>query len=319
MSYLIDKLPGCAWGGKTGAFNKAAIRRSQGPLQLTPLGHMTAVEKIPIADLVFNCRVSGDKQNELIIFLHGFPETSHMWRRLMDRFSSLGYYCMAPDMRGYSPDACPGGSRHYKLARLGQDVLDLADAAGKHAFHLVGHDWGAVIGWHVAFHSPGRIQSWTALSVPHNRAFAHAFRNDGSQRQKSRYIRWFLLPVLPELMLRKNDFEKFKRLWKHSTPEEVEDYLSVFRSKRSLTAALNYYRANIGKGKFERVGDIEVPTLFIWGRNDLAIGSVAAEGCHKYVKGPFTYVPLDGGHWLIQSNYTEVETAVQAHISKYKA
>ena len=280
---------------------------------------MTTVEKVPIGHLVFDCRFSGDRENELIIFLHGFPETSHMWHRLMERLSSIGYYCMAPNMRGYSPDACPRGVSGYRLAQLGGDVIGLADAAGKDCFHLVGHDWGALVGWYLAFRYGDRIRSWSALSVPHNKAMVKAILQDPAQRKKSRYVRWFQIPVLPELMIRKNDFEKFRKLWKHSPPEEVEDYLTVFRRKKSLTAALNYYRANIGRGKFEHVGDIEVPTLFIWGRNDLAIGGVAAAGCAEYVKGPFTYLPLDGGHWLVQSRYEEIEAAVEAHISKYNS
>ena len=129
---------------------------------------------------------------------------------------------------------------------------------------------------------------------------------------------FFLIPFLPEFMLRRHDFERFRKLWKHSSKEEVEDYLSVFRRKHALTAALNYYRANIGRSKNERIGAIEVPTLFIWGKNDMAIGAYAAEGNHKYMKGEYTFLALEGGHWLIQSNYPEVKTAIIHHLSRYK-
>jgi hypothetical protein len=44
-------------------------------------------------------------------------------------------------------------------------------------------------------------------------------------------------------------FEKFRKLWKHSSPEELENYLAVFGRKPTLTAALNYYRANFRGGK----------------------------------------------------------------------
>lgn len=279
---------------------------------------MPSIKTIPIGDLKFDCRAAGNEQNELIIFLHGFPETSFMWRKLMDKLSSLGFYCIAPDMRGYSKDACPKGVSNYTLQKLGQDVLNLADAVGKNKFHLIGHDWGAGLGWYVVYKNHNRIISWTGLSVPHMRAFSKAILIDKDQQKRSRYIKWFLLPRIPEMIIRKNDFEKFRRLWKHSTPEEVENYLSVFRRKKSLTAALNYYRANIGRGKNERIGDIKVPTLFIWGKNDFAIGSFAAESGHKYMKGAYTFLALDGGHWLIQTNYSEVENAFVEHISKYK-
>ena len=275
--------------------------------------------KITVGNLEFDCRVSGNEQNELIILLHGFPETSIMWQKLMDKLSSLGYYCLAPDMRGYSKNACPKGVKNYTLKKLSQDILNLADAVDKNNFHLIGHDWGAVIGWYTVYNHHDRILSRTGLSVPHTRAFGKAIILDKDQQKMSRYIKWFLVPLLPEMMIRKNDFQKFKRLWKHSSLEEVDNYLSVFRRKKSLKAALNYYRANIGKGKMERIGDITTPTLFIWGKNDFAIGSFAVESGHKYMNGAYTYLALDGGHWLIQTNYPEVEAAIVAHISSYKS
>ena len=139
---------------------------------------------------------------------------------------------------------------------------------------------------------------------------------DKEQSKKSRYIGWFLFPLVPEFMLRKNDFERFRKLWKHSSSEELNNYLSVFRRKYSLTAALNYYRANLGRRKVQTIGEITSPTLFIWGKNDLAIGRAAAENNHKYMKGDYTFLELDGGHWLIQTNYIEVETAVIEHLAK---
>lgn len=278
---------------------------------------MIELKKITVGELEFDVRVSGKKAHEPVIFLHGFPETSFMWSKLMEKLSYLGYYCIAPDMRGYSENACPKGVENYRVKELREDILNIATSLGAEKFHLVGHDWGAAIGWNIVYASPERILSWTALSVPHTRAFGRALKLDKEQKKKSRYIGWFLVPLLPELYLRRGDLSKFRKLWKHSSPEELENYLSVFRRKKSLTGALNYYRANIGKGKNQPIGSIEAPVLFIWGNRDLAIGSFAAHGNQKYMKGEYTFLELDGGHWLIQTNYDEVEAAIVKHLSKY--
>lgn len=274
--------------------------------------------KINIEELEFDCRVSGDKQNELIILLHGFPETSYMWIDLMKKLSSLGFYCLAPDMRGYSENACPKGVKHYTIDKLRQDILNIADAVNKDKFHLIGHDWGAGIGWNIVYNNKNRIISWTGLSVPHNKAFRKAIKLDAEQKRKSRYIKWFLLPFIPEMMLRKNDFEKFRKLWKHSSPEELENYLSVFRRRQTLTAALNYYRANIGRGRNQTIGNIEIPTLFIWGNRDLAVGAFAVKFNEKYITGDYNFKEVNGGHWLMQTNYTEVESEIVHHVTKYQ-
>ena len=274
------------------------------------------IQKIRIGEFEFDCRVSGIEENELVMLLHGFPETSHMWIKLMEKLSSLGYFCVAPDMRGYSKNACPRGVKNYTIKKLSEDILNISDAFNANKFHLIGHDWGAGIGWNIVYHNPEKIMSWTALSVPHPRGLRKAIKMDKEQSKKSRYIGWFLFPLVPEFMLRKNDFERFRKLWKHSSSEELNNYLSVFRRKYSLTAALNYYRANLGRRKVQTIGEITSPTLFIWGKNDLAIGRAAAENNHKYMKGDYTFLELDGGHWLIQTNYIEVETAVIEHLAK---
>lgn len=280
---------------------------------------MIEPKKIRIGDLEFDCRVAGKESNDLVILLHGFPESSFMWTRLMDHLAAQGFYCVAPDLRGYSKNACPQGVKNYTIDQLSSDILNIATALEFEKFHLIGHDWGAAIGWNIVYHNSDKVLSWTAMSVPHNRAFGKALRTDPVQKKKSRYIGFFLIPWLPEFILRQNDFKRFRRLWRRSPAEEVNHYLSIFQRKASLTAALNYYRANLGKNKLPKLGEIPTPTLFIWGKRDLAVGTVAAEGNEKYMTGNYQFIAVDGGHWLVQSNYAEVEPAVTLHLNKYKS
>ena len=280
---------------------------------------MIEIKKIGVNELEFDCRVTGEASNNLVILLHGFPESSFMWTKLMTHLAGQGFYCVAPDLRGYSKGACPQGVKHYTIDQLSSDILAIAAALGFEKFHLIGHDWGAAIGWNIVYHNPVSIISWTAMSVPHNRAFGKALATDPVQKKKSRYIGFFLIPWLPEFILRQNDFKRFRRLWRRSPADEVEHYLSIFRQKASLSAALNYYRANLGKNKLPKLGEIPTPTLFIWGNKDLAVGTIAAEGNEKYMTGDYQFIPVDGGHWLVQSNYPEVQTAVESHLKKYKS
>lgn len=77
---------------------------------------------------------------------------------------------------------------------------------------------------------------------------------------------------------------------------------------------LNYYRANNSLAKRAGseliLGDINVPTLFIWGNKDVAIGPVAVSNGHKYMKGEYKFLELEAGHWLIQTNYAEIKDAI---------
>jgi pimeloyl-ACP methyl ester carboxylesterase len=279
---------------------------------------MNLTRNIKINDLEFDCIVAGDEQYELVIFLHGFPETSFMWREIIKKTANLGFYCVAPNMRGYSKNACPNGVENYAIKHLREDITNIANYLNKTNFHLVAHDWGAAIGWNLVYNNQQRIISYTALSIPHNTAFGTAMKADKVQQKMSVYITEFLTPEKPELEFQKDNFKSIKSMWNKSSNEEIENYLSVFKRKASLTAAINYYRANVGSGKNEKIGDITVPTLFIWGKNDEVVGRFAAENNYKYVKGDYTFLALDAGHWLVQSKYTEVEAAISEHLLKYK-
>jgi pimeloyl-ACP methyl ester carboxylesterase len=279
--------------------------------------------EISAGNLTFDCRVSGNRNDELVVLLHGFPQTSCMWHRLMRDLSEQGHYCIAPNLRGYSKGARPNGKEHYAVDALATDVTDIVKSTGRKSFHLIGHDWGAVVGWKVVHDYPTAILSWTGLSIPHCQAFGEAVVKDPQQKKMSGYMKKFQWPILPELKIRRNDFEIFRKLWKTSSPAEVEDYLSVFRDRAGLTAALNYYRSNYklltSAAKQKILGDIETPTLFVWGKRDGFVGHAAVAMSHQHMKGDYRFLEVDGGHFLIETNYAEVSKAIKEHLAKFKS
>jgi len=283
---------------------------------------MINIQQIEANGYVFDVRTAGQIGQETLFFLHGFPETSHLWVELMKDLSHLGYFCIAPNLRGYSLGAQPKGKKHYAIQHLLADIHALADHFGLKRFHLVGHDWGAIIGWAFAAQFPQCLLSWTALSVPHPQAFGEALANDPAQAKMSAYMKRFQIPWLPERKIRKNDFKLFRRLWSSSNEEQLADYLSVFRQANTVSASINYYRANykmLKAASHKRVlGNIQVPTLFIWGANDFAVGAYGVNQCKKYVTADYNFQSVEGGHWLMQGNYGEVKDLLVKHIQKYK-
>ena len=122
-----------------------------------------ATDLIKIKDLEFSVRQAGPKDGELVILLHGFPQTSYSYKGLMKTLAAEGYRVLAPNQRGYSMGASPYEVSAYRIDLLVQDVLDLADHQGAKKFHLVGHDWGSVVSWTLAERHPERLKSLTSL------------------------------------------------------------------------------------------------------------------------------------------------------------
>lgn len=263
--------------------------------------------EIQANDMTFRVRTAG-KAGEPVMLLHGFPETGAMWAPVMARLAEAGYRCLAPDQRGYSPGARPDGREHYATALLAGDVIALADAAGfSGRFHLVGHDWGAGVGWRVVQLHADRLASWTALSVPHPGAFATGLK-DPDQQRRSEYIRRFQPPGVAEAALAANDWALLKSIWPPAAAAEIDDYLAVLTQPGAMTAVLNWYRAAFGPGGPGLGSDFDVhtPTLMLWGNRDEAIGRATTLTHDQYMQGEHHFVELDADHWLVQNSFDEV-------------
>ncbi len=103
----------------------------------------------------------------VVLFCHGFPETSWSWRRQMLPLADAGYRAIAPDMRGYGETERPSAIDQYTLFHLVGDMVGLLDALEVDQAVIVGHDWGAPVAWHAALMRPDRFRAVAGLSVPY--------------------------------------------------------------------------------------------------------------------------------------------------------
>jgi pimeloyl-ACP methyl ester carboxylesterase len=264
----------------------------------------------------FRCRVCGlDNPGEAVILLHGFPETSHLWKGMMQFLATQGYRCLAPDQRGYSPEARPKAVSAYRITEIAADIMALADSMGFDRVHLVGHDWGAGCGWTVVERYGDRILSWSALSIPHMTAFRTAKAEDPEQRRRSWYIDFFQKPLIPEVLFGLITTFRPQGLWNFSTADEIADYLNVFGKFAGRRAALNWYRANSDFPGQD--AEVTVASILIWGNQDAAIARSGVEGTQQYMKGPYELIELEAGHALVQEQFDRVKQAIFQHIQRH--
>ena len=252
---------------------------------------------VRVGELVFDAYVDGPADGELVLLLHGFPESSAEWWPLLPALAAAGYRAVAPNQRGYAVGARPAGVDAYHVTALTDDVLGMAEALGRRAFHLIGHDWGALVAWHVAAHHPDLVRTLSIVSVPHPRPFADARRSDPDQRERSGYIATFREPDAPEQRFLADDAAMLKRAVHEAGPEIAAEHVRVLTDPGAMTAALNYYR--MWDDALDRLGPVATPTLFVWSTDDVALGRVAAEATKDWVTGPFRFEVLEGiSHWI---------------------
>jgi pimeloyl-ACP methyl ester carboxylesterase len=268
--------------------------------------------------------------DDLVLLLHGFPEFWYSWRHQLQALRER-FHVVAPDMRGYNLSDKPARVEDYRVAELVEDVLGLIDHFGADKAAIVAHDWGAGVAWALAQKYPERVSKLAVMQVPP----AAAWRANMSLKQllRSWYMFLFQIPRLPEWMLAAKDFQAIDRTFTERVirkgsfdDADIQLYKMALRQPGALTAAVNYYRANVidrlrARGPVDAEGKISnrirVPTLFIFGEQDFAILPQTVRGLVKYIDAPYSELRIpDSGHWVQNEAAEEVNAALIKFLSE---
>jgi pimeloyl-ACP methyl ester carboxylesterase len=283
------------------------------PVEIVPV-------EIEVGPFTFQGLAAGPEDGDLILLLHGFPLSSIEWRAQLIALGEAGYRAVAPDQRGYSPDARPEEVEDYAYDLLVGDVLAMADALGTDTFHLVGHDWGAAVAWGVAASAPERVITLSTFSMPHPHGYAVQLEDMTScQHDASAYIDFLVSPIA-EIAILAGDASVLRGFYQGVGADTVDEYVEMLGSEPALAAALNWYRANIDERQMpigRSVGQVTVPTLFVWSTDDPAICQESAEATADFVTGPYRYEVLEGvGHFIPDETPDVATRLILDHIAR---
>ncbi|HHP7237930.1 alpha/beta fold hydrolase [Longibacter sp.] len=271
---------------------------------------------------------AGPSDGEPVVLLHGFPEMWYGWKHQIPALAEAGYRVIVPDQRGYNRSDKPPSVADYDLDTLAADIVALMDhsleGSSSDRVHLVGHDWGAVVAWHVAATTPNLLASLSILNVPHPAVFIKTLRSDLDQLRRSWYILFFQIPWLPEALLRRNDFAGLRKMLRASghrdtfTDADVERYVASWRKPGALTTMIHWYRAAARRAFTQRPesSPIDPPTLVIWGEQDVALSaSMAQPSADRCRNGHLERIP-DATHWVQHDAPDRVNALLEQHFAE---
>lgn len=247
-----------------------------------------------------------------MLMLHGFPEFWYSWRHQIPEFAQ-NYQVVALDLRGYNDSDKPTDPKAYRMQELTADVTGVIQALGHDRCTLVGHDWGGSIAWNIADRTPQFLDRLIVLNFPHPARFAAGLMTP-QQLMRSSYIFFFQLPLIPEWVIQSFDYRLITQMFEDTavspnafSSEDIRAYREAIAKPGALTAMLNYYRNILDSGLVRQSWSrIEVPTLMIWGEQDVALGKELTHNTEEFVKDfRIRYIP-DAGHWVQQDQPQQV-------------
>ncbi|TFH25472.1 MAG: alpha/beta hydrolase [Myxococcales bacterium] len=264
-------------------------------------------------------------EGPLVLCLHGFPDHARSFRHQVGPLVEAGHRVVVPYMRGYAPTSAPEDGC-YQLAALAHDAVGLIDALDEERGVIFGHDWGAITAYAAAALAPERVSRLVTAAVPYGPAFLEKFATSYEQLKRSWYIFVFQQPVAEIAVLQDNG-AFIAKLWRDWSPtwdaptDEVDAVCELLVKPDVLTAALGYYRAmfNAALHRADLADDeakmnvtpIQVPTMYLHGRDDGCMGVELAQGMEAmFPAGLDKHVIAGAGHFLHQEKPDEINRLV---------
>lgn len=242
-----------------------------------------------------------------VLMLHGFPDGPFTFDHLAGRCTAAGYRVIRPALRGYPPTEVPEG-RRIGLDALVGDVEGLADHLQLDRPVLLGHDWGAVIGWAATSRptggSAGRWRGLIAMAVPPPPVQARAARNPVQVLRRSGYMLWMLLPGIERAMPR--IAERLYRRWSPGWTPPADHMARVRRittDSRAARAAAGYYRAIVpavltGRHPADRSAVPDIPVRYLHGEQDTCFTARTALRARRHLPAGSVRIVARSGHFL---------------------
>lgn len=255
-----------------------------------------------------HCVTQGE--GELVVLLHGFPEFWYSWRYQIPALARH-FKVVVPDLRGYNDSDKP--QTGYDLNTLSQDIQGLIQELGYAKAHIVGHDWGGAIAWHLAQTFPQSIQRLAVLNAPHPQRFMRELVSNMDQLRRSWFFLAFQVPNLPEWMIQLNLKNFLKNMLQDQavrkgafSRSDTEIYQAALEKPGALAAAIAYYRQLLAPQTWMRslsqtIQPVTAPTLVLWGEEDGFLSHQLTEGLEKMIAAPFRFKRIPHcGHWIQQ-------------------
>ncbi len=264
-----------------------------------------------IAGMKIAYREAGNPNNPAIVLLHGFPTSSHMYRKVLDGLADA-YYLIAPDYPGFGESDFPDPSTFtYSFDNLARVTDAFIESFGLDKFSIMMQDYGAPIGFRIATAHPEKIK---AIITQNGNAYEEglgegwagirelwANRNEETENALLSYfgvegLKWIYTHGTRNPELVNPDCWNLDLL-KLSRPKAHRAHLDLFFDYRNNLTAYPQWQ--------QYLREYQPPVLVVWGKNDLFFPESGAQAFKKDVKNVECHI-YDTGHFALEEDGSSI-------------
>ncbi len=242
-----------------------------------------------------------------LVLLHGWPQTSYAWRKLIPLVSEQRRV-IAPDLRGFGDSDKPEAG--YDKKTVAADIIGLLGALGIERAAILGHDWGGWVAYRIALDAPDLTERLIILNMtcPFNATTA-AQVYAPQQVAESWYWYMFQIPDFPEAVFEGKEELLLRHFHTHwsaipntYTDADFAEFTRAFRTPGALRGGFNYYRTMFAQDLMdwgEHMGHVyPMPSLLLWGDKDPVIPPAWLEGIDACFADLRIERHADAGHFI---------------------
>lgn len=250
-------------------------------------------------------REAGDPTKETLVLLHGFPSSSHQYRKVLAQLSD-DYHLIAPDYPSFGESDFPSPTDYeYTFDNIAKTIDGLLEKLKLNSYVLMIQDYGAPIGFRIASKHPERVRG---IINQNGNAYEEGLGNAWADVRKFWANR---NPETEKALLGVFSLEGLKWQYTHGTqnPETVNpdtwnlDYLRMSRpGAHKVNLDLFYdYQNNIKLyPKWQQyMREHQPPMLIVWGKNDAFFPEPGAQAYKKDLKNIDFHI-LNTGHFALE-------------------
>jgi len=277
---------------------------------------------IDLGEIRMFYREAGNTSAPVVLLLHGFPTSSHMYRDFIPQIAN-DYRVLAPDLPGFGWTKAPARDNYaYTFDNLYEAVQSFVDVLRIERFAIMMFDYGAPVGFRLAAANPGRI---SAIITQNGNAYAEGLQEDTWEpiraywREPNTENRNALRSLLT------NEITRFQYM--HGVPAEKLDLVSpdaiahdqaiLDRDPELQLDLLGDYQSNVALyptwQAYLRMR--KLPLLAVWGNGDPFFSPAGARAFRKDVPDAEIHL-IDAGHFALETDGPAIAALIRDFLAR---